>query len=148
MGKKGFTLIELLLAVSFIGILTAIGLASYNNYNQTQILKQAASDLKSNLRLAQNRAIAGEKPTGCGVLDGYQVSFTAANYTVQALCSGSPLGTVSTFNLPAGVSLTSPPSPVLFKVLGLGTNIPSFTITLSGFGKTESVIITPTGEIR
>jgi prepilin-type N-terminal cleavage/methylation domain-containing protein len=151
---RGFTLIDLLITMSIIGVLFGLGVAKYNEFNRRQILDQAAQTLKSNLRLAQDKALAGEKPTiGCGVLDGYQANFVDSNpdyYTLGAKCSPSS-PTANNFSLPTGVSFSSLPSPnpIIFKVLGHGTNINGSTnIVLSGFSSTRTITVTSTGEIR
>ena len=150
----GFTLIELLVTMSIIGILFGIGVAQYNKFNRRQILDQAAQTLKNNLRLAQNKASAGEKPaSGCATLDGYQVNFIDSNpdyYTIGAKCSPSSPA-ANGFSLPTGVSFSSLPfpNPIIFKVLGQGTNVNvSTNIVLSGFGDTRTITVSATGEIK
>lgn len=150
----GFTLIELLVTISIIGVLFGIGVAKYNEFNRRQILDQAAQELKSNLRLAQSKASAGEKPaSGCAMLDGYQVSFVDSNpdyYTIGAKCSpNSPAA--ESLSLPTGISFSSLPSSnsIIFKVLGQGTNVNvSTNIVLSGFGDTRTITVSATGEIK
>lgn len=152
----GFTLIELLVVISIIGILFVIGIAQYMNFNRRQILDQATQELKSNLRLAQTMASSGEKPTGCTTLDGYRVNFSSGgstnpdNYQIQAKCSPEGLvGTAKTFSLPSVVKFSSVPSPILFKVLAQGTDLPTdLTISLTGFGQPRSITVTKTGKIE
>jgi len=60
-GKEGFTLIELLIVVAIIGILSTIVLANYNSFGTRQQVKNAAGQLKSELRKYQNLAISGQK---------------------------------------------------------------------------------------
>jgi prepilin-type N-terminal cleavage/methylation domain-containing protein len=150
--KIGFTLIELLVTMSIIGILLGIGIAKYNEFNRRQILAQAAQELRSNLRFAQDKALAGEKPTGwctTGSLRGYQVSFDAAgeNYLIEAICSvGSPRQ-VKSVSLPDPVDGPNGTS-VLFKVLAQGVaDAASFTLTFPDVDS-ETVTVTATGDIR
>ena len=42
MTKQGFTLIELLIVITIMGLLVGVGIASYNEFNRTQTIKQAA----------------------------------------------------------------------------------------------------------
>jgi len=148
----GFTLIELLVVVTIIGILFGIGVAQYANFNRSQILEQAAQDLKNNLRLAQTKAANGEKPNGCSVLNGYRVSFSSGasdTYTIQAMCGGSPTGPAKTFSLPPVVKFNPLPSPILFKVLAQGTDLRSdLTISLTAFGKVKTIKVTKQGKIE
>lgn len=165
----GFTLIELLVVIGITVLLVGGGIAAYNNFNQNQILSQAAATLKMDLRDAQNRALSGEKDCSvcggadgtCGTgsddkpLDGWYVNFTGSSYRIYGSCGGPPPGQ-STFgdvsvNLPSELQFSPLPSPILFKSLTHGTNISgSTTITLrhTASGRTQNVIITSSGEIR
>ena len=147
----GFTLIELLVVMTIMGILFGIGVAQYMNFNRSQILEQAAQELKNNLRLAQTKAANGEKPTECtSALEGYQVNFSLPRtYQIQAKCGGSLVGTPKTFSLPSVVEFSSLPSPILFKVLAQGTDLDSdLTITLTAFEKNKTVTVTKQGKIE
>lgn len=145
---SGFTLIELLIAISIIGIIFTIGLAGYNQFNRRQILVQAANELKNNLRLTQSKALAGEKPTGCGItpLSGHKLEFIGTqNYKIVAVC-GSDIDVKTGLTLGPNVTKTGP-SSILFKVLTQG---PEATVlfTLS-FPGVDDVVVTVTegGEI-
>lgn len=142
----GFTLIELLISMSIMALLFGIGVARYLGFNQSQTIKQAAQKLKSDLRSAANKAITGEK-NGCGTLDGYRVSFTSGEYVTSAACSGETFIAVNTVNLPTGVTFNPLPSSIFFKVLGQGANSAT-TITLSGFGRSETMTVNISGEIQ
>jgi len=147
----GFTLIEFLVVMTIMGVLFGIGVAQYINFNRSQILEQAAQELKNNLRLAQTKATTGEKPTECTTtLEGYQVSFSLPRtYQIQAKCGGSLVGTPKIFNLPSVVEFSSLPSPLLFKVLAQGTNLNNnLTISLSAFGQIKPVTVTKEGKIE
>lgn len=142
----GFTLIELLVVVSIIGILFGVGISAYNQFNRRQILTQAAKALKSDFRLAQSKALSGEKPEGCtGSLNGYQVDFpNDSSYNLSALCSTPVL--VKSVPLPQNVTFSSVPTPILFKVLAQGVNRTQ-TINLTAFGRTQTVTVTSSGDI-
>jgi prepilin-type N-terminal cleavage/methylation domain-containing protein len=60
-GKKGFTLIELLVVLAVIGILATIILANYNDFGARQEVRNAAAELKTNLRKYQTFAFASQK---------------------------------------------------------------------------------------
>lgn len=153
----GLTLIEFLVVVSIITILSAMGISVYNQFNRRQILTQAVKNLKNDLRLAQSKAMAGEKPSGCtGTLSGYQVVFYSIpdpdrdTYKIFAICdSGStPVGT---YELPENVrfSPSGPPdpSPITFNVLTRGVS-GAGSINLTAFSKTQVITVTDTGEIN
>jgi Tfp pilus assembly protein FimT len=110
------------------GLLLTIGYAYYQNFNRRQIVVQAAKDLKNNLRLAQSKALAGEKPTGCSTsLQGYRVTFSSGSYSIAAICGGTPGSESYPF---VGVTKTVGPNSLLFKVLSRGVENPG-TITLT-----------------
>lgn len=148
----GFTLIELLVTASIMIIIFIVGIASYTQFNRGQILNQAGLELKNNLRLAQSRASAGEKPaTGCDTLEGYRVTFSTATdndfYTIQAKCSNGLAGDQGRFDLPTVVRFQPLPSPVLFKALAGGVD-GAGAIILSSFGTTRTVTVTGVGEVK
>jgi len=143
----GFTLIELLVAVSVMGIVFSVGVAQYQEFNRRQIVLQAAQDLKSDLRLAQDKALAGEKPSGCETLEGYRLSFTSEkNYKIEAVCSGGVTSEVKSVDLSGNV--TGPSGEwVLFKVLAQGVENPG-DFYLSGYGRwVEKVAVEAAGNI-
>ena len=143
----GFTLIELLVAVSVMGIVFSVGVAQYQEFNRRQIVLQAAQDLKSDLRLAQDKALAGEKPSGCVTLEGYRLSFTSEkNYKIEAVCSGGVTSEVKSVDLSGNV--TGPSGEwVLFKVLAQGVENPG-DFYLSGYGRwVEKVAVEAAGNI-
>jgi len=157
---SGFTLIELLVVMAIIGILFGVGVAQYMSFNRSQILEQAAQELKNNLRLAQTKAANGEKPSDCPVLDGYKVSFSpgGANnpdtYRIIAVCGGSEAGESKTFSLPSVVKFNPLPSPseVLFKVLAQGTNLENDYLTIglkfTGTSLQRTVTVSKQGKIE
>lgn len=153
---KGFTLIELIVVVVIIITLTGFGIAGYNNFNQRQTLKQAAEEVKSNLRDAQNRALSGEKGSDlitCGandVLNYWLFSITGATtYTISGSCGALVFGSKS-FTLSTGLTLSSTDNNIYFKPLARGITNPStvtITITQTSSGKSINITISPTGEI-
>lgn len=142
----GFTIIELLVAMSITLLLAGGVVAAFNNFNDNQRVQQGAISLKSNLRLAQNKAISGDKPAGCGTLTNYTVTFAATSYSMQAVCDGAPTGSTATFSLPAGIAFSPTPASVAFTVL-TGRAGTSRTITISGLYKSYNVQISPEGSI-
>lgn len=150
----GFSLVELLVVASIMAILFSLSMAYYNQFNRSQILNQAVLELKNNLRLAQSMASAGEKPSSdCDsplTLDGYQVTFSANLYRIQARCNDSLVVTGErVFNLPAAVVFQPVPSPIVFRVLARGIEGAGvITLFASAFDLTKSITVTGVGEIR
>lgn len=105
----GYTLIEVMVVVTLMGLLVGGGIAAMTSARQKQILKRAGSQLYSDLRLAQARASAGDKPSECLVppvktLDGYRVKLVGTNqYQIVGVCSGEEYAAV-TRTFPSGVT--------------------------------------------
>ena len=150
---KGYTLVELLVSVTIIGLVFGVGYVAFRSFSQRQILDGAARDLRGQLRLAQEQALAGKKTVDCtGTLTGYQLNITSGvSYDLEVYCTNGSFP-VKSVDLPTGLSLQtdSPVNPILFKVLGEGTNLPvsSINITITGFGLTQSVVVNKTGNIE
>jgi len=101
---RGFTLVELLVVLAIISILTFITLGSFNNFQSRQEVRNAATEIKAELRKYQNYAISGQKnpdPTlagsnnceSTGTLDHYQlifVEFNAPFYRAELYCPSWP----------------------------------------------------------
>ncbi len=150
--REGFTLIELIVSIAILLLLVSGLIASYNNFNQSQQVGQAAKTVKANLKLGQSKALSALKPaSGCTELRGYTVSFTLATYSTQALCSEIEglVGASVDNSLPANISFSPVPSAFTFGVItrGLMETTSSVTITIAGFGKTYTLIVEPNGVI-
>lgn len=157
MKNNGFSLIELLVSISIISVLFGVGIAAYNEFNRKQIMTQNAKQVESDLRLAQNKALTGQKDcvTVCGgdingrctntslPLVGWFINFTTKE--IYGKCSTSVFGT-STITYPDSITVTSSPSPIMFSTLNIGS--PSATICLSGYGKIYKLSLTASGEIK
>ena len=155
---SGFTLLELVVVFSIIAILSTIGLASYVNYGNNQVILNSASDLQNILNSAKQKAAAQAKPSSClttDVLSGYGVEvYPAPNtegfyfYSLYALCNGNKKS-INTYELPRGVQIA--PSPltttnnVFFSVL-TGSVTGSGKIDITGPSLPSScVLISPSG---
>lgn len=66
--KSGYTLIEILVVIALIGILTTIGIAAYNDFNEQRIIRKAADEIKTYIRSAASKASNNEKD--CDVCGG------------------------------------------------------------------------------
>lgn len=132
------------------GILFTVGIAAYNRFNRAQVLQQTALDLKNNLKLAQNKALSGEKPSDCGTLEGYKVIFSATGYQIRPRCDQDKAptpATVKNYALPSSISFKTIPATIFFKGLGQGLD-QSATIILTGFGLEKTITVSKTGEIK
>lgn len=170
--NKGFTLVELMIATALLMSLTGFGTAKYLDFNEKQVLEQAGKDLKNHLRLAQKKALSGEKDTAaCGTdkpLDGwcfttnsspeFRSEFPDKEYGIYGHCGGETVADTGrfktqTFDLPSGVSLTvSPDEKLLFGALSQGadreiTYCLSAGTFLSLGGQVYRIKVMPGGEI-
>jgi len=150
----GFSLVELLIAASILGLLTTFGLARFHQFNRRQIFDQAVQELKNNLRFAQEKALAGEKPSDwctAGHLQGYQLKFnTSSNYLIEAICSDDEISARQVKSIPLLDPVSGPidEASVLFKVLAQGVDEEkTFTLSFTGMDD-KSVTVTKTGEIK
>lgn len=146
---KGFTLVELLIVFAIVGILTTLGIAAYNSYNSNQTVQSSAADVETMLNTAKSRSLTQVIPTSCGVVPvtGYQVDVTIAaqQYTLSAKCGS--LQVITTANLPPNVTFAAGSTPSVFFNISTGTVASTATISITGFGKTKKVTVSPTGDV-
>ncbi|MCH7730468.1 type II secretion system protein [Patescibacteria group bacterium] len=153
----GYTLVEILVVMTIIGVVFGVGFASFRGFARRQAVASSVRALKADLRLAQAQALAGKKPDhpNCNspnLLDGYNFEIISNDeYRIDARCSGGNVE-VKEVQL-VSVSISAPtPNPILFKVLGQGTNIAAGTqaqIVLSEdqTGFSLAVAVSSSGEI-
>lgn len=131
--NKGYTLIEILIALSITALVFGLGYVGYRDFSRRQLVNATAQTLVADLRLAQEQALSGQKVGSCVVLDGYKFDLSANAYTVSAACSDTDY-LIKTVMIPSQIKVTPPTTnPIIFKVLGQGTNLPD--------GTTVSIII-------
>ncbi len=147
--NRGFTLIELLVAVSIMVLMFGVGISSYIHFNDNQTAIVTGQKIQLMLRTAQKKARVGDKPAGCGILQGYQVSgSTAVNavITLSAICNSGTLISAETYTLPNAVKL-SQNLLMNFKVLTGGTDQPGTVTLTGGTGTTYSFTVGAGGDI-
>lgn len=147
----GFSLIELLVAVVVGGILIAGGLAGFRGMRTKQAVKQAGIGFQANLRLFQQKALSGEKPTGCTTndkLEGYWVKYkNSTDYSLQAKCGdGTPLEIIIT--LPEEVEFDLSFGDLFFPTLKSGIEGAPKTITLTKDGFRYAITVEKSGMIK
>jgi len=161
--STGFTLIELLFSISIMAIIFSVSYANLRGFQQRQRLDNAVKQVKSDLRLAQEMALAGRKPTEppgnpCTAVDsdlvGYQFHrIDDDEYEIGAICTedtGILVVVKGPEALPTGVDLLNfTGSNILFHALGRGTDRdPNVTLRLQTETLNEkTVIVTKTGDI-
>lgn len=146
--RAGFTLVELLVVVGIIGILTAIGIASYNDFNQARAVEKAAQELKTNLRLAQSKAVNNEKPCD-GVLDRWRVKRTSASspyeYTIRYKCEVGGFDDYKTITLENDLTLSN--FTIDFYALGETNSSGTITVADADGNNSETIRVTQAGDI-
>ncbi len=163
--SSGYTLIEILIALTIIGLIFGIGYVSFRDFARRQALSGTVRSLKGDLRLAQAEALTGKKPNDplkkCvdpldvtkPRLNGYNFFVSGIRtYTIEAACSGGNVE-VKRVTISSDMAISAPnPNPVMFKILGQGTNIgvtaATVNITQAGTGSVATITITSSGEIR
>lgn len=160
--KKGFTLIELLVSLGIFIIVTTMVVTNFRGGSRSDELKIVAETIASNLRRAQNMALAGEQFLGMTPAGGYGVYFNSGNpdqYLIfadkngnfsydanEALPDGSitlPPNIVITGVLPAANSTAvfKPPKPTVYINGGTVNDIIAVTIKHNLSGKTKKIIL-------
>ena len=148
--QSGFTLIELVVVFTIIGIMTALGIASFSSFNGSQSVQVGASDVSNMISTAKSRSISQVKPPQCvgKTLNGYQVNVTALGpaYTLSVICGGTTY-VIDTKDLPFQVTFANgSTASVLFAVSTGSVSAPA-TITVSGYGRTKVISVSTTGNI-
>ncbi len=164
--SEGYTLIEILVGLTIIGILFSFGYASFRDFSRREALSGTAKKVQGDLRLAQSMALSGQKPTedylglptnSCSSatrLDGYIFKvYSSTEYKIEANC-GALNVVVRDVEFAGDVSISAPsPNPIVFKVLGSGTNITAgadatLVITQAGTNNAATITISAAGEIK
>lgn len=158
--NHGFTLIEMVIVIATMALLFGLGSANYRDFQRRQQLESTVREFKGDLRLAQQLAISGKKPTGCTTLAGYRIRRTSnSSYEIVANCGANTTCSnadycVKEVDIPSNISLGPFPAPgsrFMFQVLAKGTDRSAdttITFTQDVTSDTEDVIITQSGEIR
>jgi len=168
---RGFTLLELIVVFTITAFIGTMGLASLSSYNNSQQVVAATTDLKSLFTIARTRALSQVKPSECPTdlsnatvnssLLGYEVDFCAGaqlgkptacgsntDYEVNAKCDNG-VGYVRVVNktFSSNLTIATTQRSYFFPVLKTSVNNPG-TVTVSGFGKSQTITISSLGVIQ
>lgn len=150
--SKGYTLIEVLVVISILGIIFSIGFSGFREFSRRQELTGSVKKITADLRLTQQLALTGQKPTGltCERLDSYTFTrVTSSVYTITANCINSTNHVVKTVTLPEQVSLSE--GTVVYKALGHGTTLNSpiiFTVANTTSGTSGTITVGIGGSVE
>lgn len=160
--QNGYTLIEILVGLTIIGILFSFGYVAFRDFSRREALSGTVKRIQGDFRLAQSMALAGQKPESpsdlpCrapGHLDGYAFKvYSGTEYKIEAVCGSTNIA-VKEVTMAGDVELATPSTnPIIFKVLGSGTNIGEgsevvLTLTQSGTQNVATITITAGGEVK
>lgn len=160
--NNGFSLIELLVVITLFALTSSLITAAYVSFERGQRVKNTAQALKSDIRFAQNKALAGEKGaagacSSTSTLGGWYVELTnnSKSYRLAGDCLGLGFGesdfNSKTVNLPTGVTITrvnyvTDQSEVNILFRPLSYNVSVFGIMfLSDFYNNSGNLRTPLG---
>lgn len=155
--NAGFSLIELLITVSIISLLTGLTMVGYGTFNKKQTVKTSAYQLASDLRLAQQKAISGEKPAGSpgctGDLLSWKVFIRSDSYYLVASCSIQSPQSSPVVYFPSNVTSSVGGIAIieftpLTGAVASGNGTYTLTGDYSGTTYTNTVEITPSGGIN
>ncbi len=152
--ENGFTVIELLISLVIMGFVFSLGFANYRSYASRQKIEGATREIKADLRLAQQEAVAGKKPVddvGTTVpecddsvsdfrLDGYEVRYVdPTTYEIYAICTGGDvlIKSVGLLEKYPDIQIQNF-SPFQFRVLAEGVNT-ARTLTIQEYDDTTIV---------
>ncbi|MDO8487109.1 MAG: prepilin-type N-terminal cleavage/methylation domain-containing protein [Candidatus Curtissbacteria bacterium] len=121
--RRGFSLIELLIVVAIFGLTVSLVTAAFITFDRNQKLRNAALQLKSDLRQAQNKALSGDKGSGGAIcpststLGGWYIQISTdstdgknGKYTLAGDCktgAGDSSFAAKTIFLPGGVTVSA-----------------------------------------
>lgn len=145
--QEGFSLIELLVVVSISLLTIGGGVAAYLDFNQRQDVIEVGRNLESALEAARIKARAGEKPSGCPTLIGYQVFVDSIANTAQlrAICQGGAVVTITDYELSKAVTISNDMT-VNFRTLHGGSG--GGAVYVGAGGKYYTVEVGPGGNIK
>jgi prepilin-type N-terminal cleavage/methylation domain-containing protein len=162
--QRGYTLIEILVVVGVIGVLTTLGVSAYNNFNEKRLVRKAADELKSYLRLAASKALNNEKDcTVCGGTDGDCSTFLAGDKVLEGWyldfsstpkiygrCGGTDFGekTFLTEETTSDLVISAVDETIQFYPLDRGTDLAGdLTINLTQGENSVVLTVAPNGNV-
>jgi prepilin-type N-terminal cleavage/methylation domain-containing protein len=143
--QGGFTLVELMIVVAIIGIASMIATPNYLEWNARYQLKQAATEIQSQLVLARLVAMNRNSPVSVTLaVNAGRVQFSAVDANLSQVIQ--PVEMMSTV-----IGLSPAPASVAFSPLGTrsgGGTTNQLIVISNNRGLSYSVQITPRGKVK
>ncbi len=161
--SSGYTIIEIIISIFILAIIFSVVAANYRQYILKTSLDAVKSQIVSDIKLAQEYALAGKKPPSCTGLNGYYFRiYSDTNpdlnyYRIYANCGSTDILVKEVYLKSAAKQVLftgSDTSPyLLFKILGGGTNITEgsskvYTIKQQTSDTIKTITITSGGEVK
>ena len=155
----GFTLLELIVVFSVIAIISTVGVVSFSNYNKSQELSQAVSDIVTLLNSAKSNSRSQIKAGECDrrgaqnqpiyTLEGYRIAIDSgepSTVTLETICIDSneiecnlpDCKNAKIITLSKNIKITS--SDAIFNYRLFQQPVESGSICLEGYGVTKREI--------
>ena len=144
--QDGFTLVEILVALTIIGILSAIAIPNWSTLLPTHALNGAARQVQSELHRLKSRAVSENAA--------FRLVFSTSNYTytIEKYSGGSWTATGENKPLPEGITLASTSDTTLgFTSRGISsdsTDTPKTVKLCNNKGAGKNIVLSSTGRIR
>jgi type II secretion system protein H len=143
--ESGFTLIEVMIVVAILGIAASIGVPNYLEWNARNQLRQAVSEIQSQLVLARLVAMNRNSPVSVTLaVTAGRVQFSAVDASLSQVIQ--PIQMMSTV-----IGLSPAPASVAFSPLGTrsgGGTTNQLIVISNNRGLSYSVQITPRGKVK
>ena len=148
---KSFTLIELLITTSIILIFGGLSLASYNQFNEEQKLKNEARKFVDALELAKKKAITGDIGSyTCDNFFGTRVTISSSSYTVKLCCQANcnnSTPTLPPYGFASNIQSLSTGSITFSHLEAKISGITSFTLINTTINKCLTISISSAGVV-
>ena len=142
--RDGFTLIEIIVALTIVGILSAIAIPNWSTLLPTHALNGAARQVQSELHRLKSRAVSENAA--------FHLVFSTSSYTytIEKYSGGSWTATGENKPLPEGITLASTSDTTLgFTSRGTSSDSSDRTVKLCNIkGAGKNVVLSDIGRVR